>query len=185
VTHASGGTGQTRRIELKLREMAQLFNSMDPSPFNEKDLDHDAEEFIVSWAQEYPSKAPLELVVYLDQWPDEDPGQVIQQAVHHYFSYRGEIHEMEFRHLLKQARTSLLIGLAFLATCLFTSHVLLGKVGEQGWVFFLRESLTILGWVAMWRPIQIYLYDWWPVRQQIAVYEKLGKMPVRVVKKNG
>ena len=42
------------RIEIYLDRIEQLFNSMDPSPFHEKDLDRDAEEFIVSWAQEYP-----------------------------------------------------------------------------------------------------------------------------------
>lgn len=171
----------TRLIELKLRSMTQLFNSMDPSPFNEKDLDHDAEEFIVSWAQEYPAKEPLQLVVYLDQWPDEDPTTVIQQAIHHYFLYRSKISEMEFRHLMKQARTSLIIGLIFLATCLFISQVLLSGI-ETGGVFFIQESLTIMGWVAMWRPMQLYLYDWWPVRQQIKTYEKLSEMPVKVVR---
>lgn len=168
-------------IELKLRSMTQLFNSMDPSPFNEKDLDHDAEEFIVGWAQEYPFKEPLELVVYLEQWPQEDPTGVIQQGVHHYFLYRTKISDMEFRHFLKQARTTLFIGLIFLAACLFVSHVLLGGL-EHGGVFFLKESLTIMGWVAMWRPMQMYLYDWWPLRQQIRVYDKLSKMPVRLMR---
>ena len=36
------------RIEIYLDRIEQLFNSMDPSPFHEKDLDRDAEEFIVS-----------------------------------------------------------------------------------------------------------------------------------------
>ena len=49
------------RIELKLTDMKQLFNSMDPSPFNDKDLDHDAEEFIVSWAHEYSPDEPVSL----------------------------------------------------------------------------------------------------------------------------
>ena len=40
-------------ISLKLRDMSQLFNSMDPSPFIEKDLDDDAEEFIVSWGRNF------------------------------------------------------------------------------------------------------------------------------------
>ena len=65
--------GHRHTISLKLRDMNQLFNSMDPSPFIEKDLDDDAEEFIVSWAQEFSPKAPLKLRIYLDQWPTEDP----------------------------------------------------------------------------------------------------------------
>lgn len=46
-------------IEVKVAEIHQLFNSMDPSPFHERDLDHDAEQFILSWAQECPSHAAL------------------------------------------------------------------------------------------------------------------------------
>lgn len=55
----------TGLIEVKLVELNQLFNSMDPSPFHERDLDHDAEEFIVSWAQEHPKQHELKLVVHL------------------------------------------------------------------------------------------------------------------------
>jgi len=54
-------------ISLKLRDTNQLFNSMDPSPFIEKDLDDDAEEFIVSWAQEFPPNAPIKLRIHLGQ----------------------------------------------------------------------------------------------------------------------
>ena len=56
-----------RELNLYLAETRQLFNSMDPSPFRERDLDHDAEEFIVSWAQEYHRKTPLKLLVHLGQ----------------------------------------------------------------------------------------------------------------------
>ena len=55
------------KIELKLRDVGQIFNSMDPSPFNEKDLDHDAEEFIVSWAHEYSLAEPVSLKIHLEQ----------------------------------------------------------------------------------------------------------------------
>ncbi|HKM82407.1 MAG TPA: hypothetical protein VJY15_15780, partial [Candidatus Acidoferrum sp.] len=55
---AAADQGHPHTISLKLRDMNQLFNSMDPSPFIEKDLDDDAEEFIVSWAQEFPHNAP-------------------------------------------------------------------------------------------------------------------------------
>lgn len=170
------------RIDLKLGEINQLFNSMDPSPFNDKDLDHDAEEFIVSWAHEYPPDEPVTLCIHLDQWPAEDPSELIREAVHNYFAYRAKINRMEFRRLMKQGRTSLLIGLVFLAACLLTSEMLLAPIASA-WTGFLKESLTIAGWVAMWRPMQIYLYDWWPVLRHGRIYAKLSKMPVEVIKK--
>jgi len=38
-------------IELKVRNINALFNSLDPAPFREKDLDAAAEAFIVGWAR--------------------------------------------------------------------------------------------------------------------------------------
>jgi hypothetical protein len=70
---ATSERGHLHTIKLKLRDMGQLFNSMDPSPFIEKELDADAEEFIVSWAHECPPGAPIKLRIYLDEWPVEDP----------------------------------------------------------------------------------------------------------------
>ena len=167
-------------IRLKLRDITQLFNSMDPSPFIEKDLDDDAEEFIVSWAQEFSRDAPIKLRIYLDQWPAEDPKELIRTAVHNHFAHRAKITDLEFKRLLRQGRTSLFIGLLFLAVCLLLSKMLLGR--EVGtWAAVVRESLTIAGWVAMWRPMQIYLYDWWPLLRRSRIYAKLSHMPVQLV----
>jgi hypothetical protein len=169
-------------IKLKLRDLNQFFNSMDPSPFIEKDLDDEAEEFIVSWAEEFSPHARVKLRIYLEQWPEKDPTELIRQAVHNYFTHRAELTGLEFKHLMKQGRTSLLIGLSFLATCLAINEALLR--GEAGtWANVLRESLTIAGWVAMWRPMQTYLYDWWPLHRRGRIYTKLSHMPVEVVPK--
>jgi hypothetical protein len=174
--------GDRHSISLNLRDMNQLFNSMDPSPFIEKDLDDDAEEFIVSWAREFPPNAPVKLRVHLEQWPAKDPKELIQQAVHNHFAHRAELTDLEFRGLMKQGRTSLLIGLLCLAACLAISKALLHG-DERTWASILRESFTIAGWVAMWRPMQIYLYDWWPLRRRGRIFEKLSNMPIEVVPK--
>ena len=50
---------------------------------------------------------------------------------------------------------------------------------------FARESLTIAGWVAMWRPMQIFLYDWWPLRHLGKIYENLSRMPVELRLRKG
>lgn len=168
-----------RVIKLKLRELSQLFNSMDPSPFIEKDLDADAEEFIVSWAQEFPSAASVKLRIYLEKWPVEESSEMVRQAVHHYFDSRAELTRLEFHRLMRQGRTSLIIGLIFMASCLVIIRTQL--TGEGTWEGVLRESLTIAGWVAMWRPMQIYLYDWWPLRRRGLIYTKLSHMPVEVL----
>jgi len=46
---------EERLIEVRVADLKQLFNAMDPSPFREKDLDPEAEEFIGGWARELPA----------------------------------------------------------------------------------------------------------------------------------
>jgi hypothetical protein len=171
-----------RYIELGLRDVRQLFNSMDPSPFNEKDLDSDAEEFIVTYAQEFPPNTGLTLRIYLAEWPPEDPTEMIRSAVHNYFAYREKLNWQEFRSMMKRGRTSLIIGLVFLVTCLLISKLLVGN-SSGTWAGVVRESLTIAGWVAMWRPMEIYLYDWWPLRRRGRTYTKLSQMPIEVIQR--
>ena len=109
------------RINLKLRDLAQLFNSMDPSPFLERDLDHDAEEFIVSWAHELPKGHGFELVIHLATPPETEKAAEVESAVKHYFATRAEMKQREFRLLLRRGHVSLSIGLLFLAVCLLAS----------------------------------------------------------------
>lgn len=160
--------------------MSQLFNSMDPSPLENRDLNQDVEEFIVCSSQEHPPNEPLTLRIHLRQWPADNPTELIRDSVHNYFAYRTRLNHLEFRRLMRRGRTSLIIGLLFLTACLLISKMVFGTSGNP-WAGVARESLAIAGWVAMWRPMEIYLYDWWPVRRRGRVYSKLSQMPVEVI----
>lgn len=171
-------TEPKRRIEIKLRDISQLFNSMDPSPFHDRDLDDDAEQFIVSSVEELPLEAPAMLSIRLENAPGERDAPTVQTAVHNYFAYRSEMNRKAFRRLMQQGRTSLLIGLLFLSVCMGVGRFFFG--GDSTWDALLRESLMVVGWVAMWRPIEIYLYDWWPLRRKGRIYQKLSQMTVEI-----
>jgi hypothetical protein len=170
------------RIELRLRALDQLFNSLDPSPFIERDLAREAEEFIVSWAREHPRDAALHLVLHLEQGPPDAEAAAarVAQAVHNYFAYRARLARLERRELFRRGRASLGIGLLFLTACLLTVQAL--DRGASGGALHgvLRESLLIGGWVAMWRPLEIYLYDWWPLSRAINIHERLATLPVEL-----
>jgi hypothetical protein len=169
------------RIEIRIRELAQLFNSMDPTPFHHKDLDPDAEEFIVSWALEHPRHGEFELLIHLDAAPTsaEDIG-LAREAIRNYFAYRADHAQRELRQMLQRGRLSLIIGLVFLATCLLIAD-LIAQHGRGTFHTVVRESFTIGGWVAMWRPMEIFLYDWWPLRHRRRIYQKLTRAEVRIL----
>jgi hypothetical protein len=169
-----------QRIELMVRAVDALFNSMDPAPFHEKHLDREAEAFIVSSARQYPPGTPLVLQIHLQEAAGEGAAEAARDAIHNFFSYRKELTSMEFRRLMREGRISLLIGLTFLFTCLLVQRYLLAHP-ESAFLALLRESLTIAGWVGMWQPIQTYLYDWWPLRRHRRVFSRLSRVPVELM----
>ena len=176
--YAEAGHERHGHLRLSLRHSSQLFNSLDPSPFYEKDLDADAEQFLVSWAQEMPPHTELRLTLYLKEPPPgPEPERWLTQSIHHYFTERARLTRAELRALLRQGRASLAIGITFLTLCLVLARFIAthatGVVPE-----LFREGLTIAGWVAMWRPLQIYLYDWWPLRRKQRLYLRMSRMPV-------
>jgi hypothetical protein len=174
-------TVPVHRIELRLREVGQLFNSMDPTPFHHKDLDPAAEEFIESWALEFPPDSRFHIQVHVERLPsDGDPAAMLTEAIHNFFDYKAELARRELSQLLGQGRTSLMIGLAFLVLCLLAAD-LIAKVAAGTFLNIVRESLTIGGWVAMWRPLQIFLYDWWPLTRRRRIYRSLGRAHVRIL----
>jgi len=167
-------------IKLRLRELAQLFNSMDPSPFHDRDLDADAEEFIISWVNEAPHGDPIVLTLHLETIPPPGRAAEVEDAIRHYFGTRAEMKQREFRQLMRRGRMSLAVGLLFLSACIGISE-LLATLSKGTLPNLLKESITIGGWVAMWRPLEIYLYDWWPLRAEYKLLERLSHLDVRLV----
>lgn len=167
-------------IEVKVRSVQQLFDSMDPSPFIERDLDPDAEAFIRSWAREMPRVHALRLRVYISEEPPfADYRERLTEGIANYFSYRASMRRSDLRELLRRGRKTLGIGLLCLAISLLVADALAAQ--DSTMLQIVGESVIIAGWVAMWRPLEIFLYEWWPIRDDARLYERLTGMPVEFV----
>ncbi len=170
------------RIEVHVGELKQLFNSLDPTPFRERDLDPRAEEFIAGWASELHAELPLCLVVHVDgQAPPAAEVDVLREAVREFFSQRAVVTRRRLRQLFQVGRTSLLIGMAALAASIVIGDIAANLMDGVRFGGIVRESLLIGGWVAMWRPLEVFLYDWWPIRAEARRFDRLGNMTVQVI----
>ena len=175
-----GGPGTSRGIELRLNDINQLFNSMDPSPFREKDLDLQAEEFIIEWAREMHKHEPLNLTIHLGKTLESGMNaQTVGEAVRNHFAYRASQSRRQYEKLLREGWKNLVIGLTFLSLCLFIAQFL-GRYGGNTFITILKEGLIIGGWVAMWRPMEIFLYSRWPIKRMQKLYNQLASMEVRI-----
>lgn len=180
VQRAPAGPGD-RTIELKIREIGQLFQSLDPLPFRERDLDAAVEEYVVAWAREQGGARPIRIRVHLPaaEAGREEAGH-IADAIRNYFAYRREAAGWELKELFRVGRASLAIGLTVLAVCVILGAEVSSRAGDGYAGRFFDEGLIILGWVANWRPIQIFLYDWWPLVRRRRLYERLARAAIEL-----
>ena len=169
-------------IEIHVADVKQLFHSLDPTPFRERDLDPKAEEFIAGWARELHTNVPLGLRVHVDRDIEPDDTTLLQGAVRDYFAERADATRKRLRMLFRTGRISLVIGLAVVAGSILIGDLVGTMLRESQWGSVIRESLLIGGWVAMWRPLEIFLYDWWGIRAEARLFDRLSAMIVRVEK---
>ena len=168
-------------IEIRVAELRQLFNAIDPSPFRQRDLDPRAEQFIVDWARDLPAKRPWGLVVHLDRPAGRaDEAEALREAVHEYFGQRVAACRRSLRELFHRGRISLVIALAFLTASVAVGDAVAVYFGDGRLGEIIREGFLIGGWVAMWRPLEVFLYDWWPIRAEGRLLQRLSTMPVRI-----
>src|SRR5688500_17229579 len=133
-------------IDLKVRHSRQLFDTRDPAPFHERDLDAAAVEYLLAAAQEIPRKRPLAVMVMISEEPEPRvTPDVIVEAVRGHFIYEGEQVERRLREHVRRGQLILGVGLTVLVVFLTLAQLALslptGNLRE-----ILREGLVITGW---------------------------------------
>lgn len=167
-------------LPLYLRDLRNFFHEPAIDPFAGEDIDSSGIDQIMDALKARPDwkRAAVRAVVHLPPAAEGDPrlpemGRLLQRYCARQIQYnRRKISEtrIEGRHALR-------IGLVFLAACLGVSAALQGAIGETSLIArFLVESLVIAGWVALWHPLELLLYSWWPYAQDIKLYEKVEAM---------
>jgi hypothetical protein len=167
-------------IEVHVPALRNLFNPVDPSPLVERDLDPRIEEFIVGWARSAPRDAPLGLRVLVDESPPPEVCKFVPKAIRDYFNEESASARRRLSRLFSVGRTSLAIGIVALVAAVTIGGLLETALGDSRLGGIIRETMSIGGWVAMWRPLEIFLYDWWPIRRERQLYDRFSDMPVQI-----
>jgi hypothetical protein len=168
-------------IELRVDDIAQLFHTLDPFPFRERDLDREAEDYIVGWARELPANRPTKIVIHFPNTvAQKQSARELTDAFGRYFADRSDKIRRDINELFRIGRLSLAIGVLILIACLMSAHFAVGLLLEGPLKRLTEESLLILGWVANWRPLEIFVYDWWPLVRRRGLYLRLSKATVEL-----
>ena len=171
----------TGPILVQVDTIEHLFNPIDPQPLNLRDLDVEIADWITNWAEEQHDEKSLTIeIVVADDSATGREGHVAA-GIHNHFAYRRWAAGRRLSRLWREGRISLVIGLVVLASFTLLSELLDGP-GNGAFLRVVRQGLTVAPWVAMWRPMEIFLYLWWPIRSERRTFDRLAEAAVSFTK---
>jgi hypothetical protein len=163
-------------VDVRIVNIEQLFDNRDPAPFRERDLDPDLVEYLLAAGEDLGAHDTFRMVFWLEK-PCQ-PGE-IEVAFRAHFAYELDRLERRRRRQRRTGQLALLLGgtliVALLSLAQLVGSAVPGSIGAA-----LREGLVISSWVVMWRPVEILIYDWIPVRRERRVMQRLLAAPIDV-----
>lgn len=158
-------TPSGKTIHIKMASLDAMFDNRDPAPFPRRKLDADWMDYVLN-ALERGGAGPVHLA--LEGAPAvvnaADPATLV-----------ADIHEQLKGHeqmLGRRLAENFRMGRRYLATALVVLAVFATLSGLSAQIFdgflarILSEGFLIVGWVALWKPAEILLYDWLPIVEE-------------------
>lgn len=163
-------------IQVRVATVEGIFNPMDPSPLEERSLNQEVADWIEEWAEDFDKDHPITVEIHVADGRFAGREHAIVNGLHNHFEYRAWQAARQLRKLLREGRISLLIGI-----CAITGFNLLSKAirsSSNPVVQVIHDGLSVLGWVSMWKPMEIFLYEWWPIRREKRACRRLAEATV-------
>ena len=176
-SHPAAHAVSAATVNVRVRDLAQMFNSLDASPFWDRDLDVDAAAFIEEEFRENRTVAQWHLHVHASE--GADLAADLQPALEHYYTRMAHSTALRLREQLRLGEFALLGGLAIFLLSM-SARGILSRVAAHGLSRLLDEGLIILAWLALWRPVETLVYGWIPLYRQRRLYRRLAAIKVTV-----
>ncbi|MGC8517009.1 MAG: hypothetical protein ACP5P4_00585 [Steroidobacteraceae bacterium] len=176
-SHASAHALSAATVNVRVRDLAQMFNSLDASPFWDRDLDVDAADFIEEEFRQNRAAAQWHLHVHASE--GADLAADLQPALEHYYTRMAHSTALRLREQLRLGEFALLGGLVIFLLSM-SARGILSSVASHALSRLLDEGLIILAWLALWRPVETLVYGWVPLYRQRRLYQRLAAIRVTV-----
>jgi hypothetical protein len=163
-------------IQVRVATVEGIFNPMDPTPLEERSLNQEVADWIEEWAEDFDKDHEITVEIYVADGRFAGRELAIVNGLHNHFEYRAWQSGRELSKLMREGRVSLLIGICAIA--FFNAAGRLIGASKNPVVEVIHEGLSVLGWVSMWKPMEIFLYEWWPIRRERRACRRLAECTV-------
>jgi hypothetical protein len=173
----------TNLIEIVINNKKDLYENFS---FNleGKLLNKELEDYIFNHIKEFPLKKEVILSVHLFGDFGKADEELIRDSIHSHYCFRERESSLSLKHKLKEWRVNMMLGIVFIVFCFILVQIC-ESINHIRYINILKESLLIVGWVALWEPITFILFDWRIARKDKSYHKKLCSIPVKIVEHNG
>ena len=174
--------GTPGTIELRLASASQMLDADDASPFRDGDqLRQEAADWLLRQARALPAGAPIRILARLpaEEAAGRDAAR-IGPAIQGHFARRAQSEEKAMADHMADAWQAAALGLAVFTICLAIAWRLYATLADYAFARIVRESFVILGWVAMWKPIELLLHERLPIARRRRLYRRLAAADIAV-----
>jgi hypothetical protein len=169
---------QFEPIVVPLTSVEQLVDACPPSPFRQRRLKEEAEQFLIDRVNALPRPAAASLLITLPQTEASEENRVVD-AIHEHFNCRRVEAEKQVARIRRFGWRILGIALLFLAAAMLIVQLMKRYLPPVTAVSVVTAGLTIFAWVALWRPCELLLYEWYPFKRDARLFRKLEQCEIR------
>jgi len=175
-SEAPGGS-----VTVCLRSVEEFFNAPTPDPLNGRFEELSGLDRTLRQLRRYEGKKAGELTLVLP--PDQitvDLAERFKPALAGMCAVRMDDLAETKSAVRLMGRRELRFGLLFLAACLFLAGIVDASTRSDGFFsHFLVEGLVIIGWIALWHPVDMLIYERWPAERDLLVFAQIQQMEIR------
>jgi hypothetical protein len=165
-------------INIFIRNINDIFRPHAFYIFEKETLNREIEEYIFKMVKNHPVNKTIKLIIHIHDKRLQDE-VILKDTLHNHFIIRANETEAYLKQQFRLWKGNMIIGVLFLFFCLILTEVL-DNFFQQKFFVFIKESLGIVGWVALWEPLTFVLFGWRSIQKDINYFRKLGYIQIKV-----
>jgi hypothetical protein len=173
--------GSNSDIDIVIKNLEDAFSHFDYVSFREKSLNGELEDYIFRAVKRFSLKKEVRLVIHAPEGKSQSEFELLKDTIHSHFSYKAREFEYSMSQQFIQWRINMLIGVLCVILCLILMEIL-DAFSYINAIKVIKESLLIVGWVALWEPVAFILFGWQSIKKDKLYCRKLCSMPIRIEK---
>lgn len=166
-------------IDVFIKNFDDIYASSNYKSLSDASLNNKLEKYLLNSIANYNLNSKIHLVIHIPAHLFTKETLPINKLITYHFLNKTKETELHLKQKFKQWRINLLIGSLFLILC-FILLELFSNDSNLRLIRMFRESLLIVGWVAIWEPITFILFGWHPIVKKKLLYKKLANSSVSV-----